>query len=69
MTDCCILNSAFDASNHNYGVIVVRDCVAGTNDELEDAALKMISLNLGLVDGRRRPGGGLAAPPRGRHIH
>lgn len=49
MTDCCILNSAFDASNHNYRVVVVRDCVAGTNDELEDAALKIISLNLGLV--------------------
>lgn len=49
MTDCCILNSSFDASNHNYRVIVVRDCVAGTNDELEDAALKIISLNLGLV--------------------
>ncbi|MCB8957356.1 MAG: cysteine hydrolase [Nocardioides sp.] len=49
MTDCCILNSAFDASNHNYRVIVVRDCVAGTNDELEKAALTIISLNLGLV--------------------
>lgn len=49
MTDCCILSSAFDASNRNYRVIVVRDCVAGTNDELEDAALKIISLNLGLV--------------------
>lgn len=49
MTDCCILSSAFDASNRNYRVIVARDCVAGTNDELEDAALKIISLNLGLV--------------------
>jgi nicotinamidase-related amidase len=49
MADCCILSSAFDASNQNYRVIVVRDCVAGTNDELEDAALKIISLNLGLV--------------------
>ncbi|MCW2758725.1 MAG: isochorismatase hydrolase, partial [Nocardioidaceae bacterium] len=49
MTDCCILSSSFDASNRNYRVIVVRDCVAGTNPELEDAALKIISLNLGLV--------------------
>lgn len=49
MTDCCVLNTAFDASNHNYRVITVRDCVAGTNDELEDAALKMMSLNTGLV--------------------
>lgn len=49
MTDCCILNTAFDASNMSYRVITARDCVAGTNEELEDAALKIISLNLGLV--------------------
>ena len=49
MTDCCILSTSFDASNRNYRVIVLKDCVAGTNDELEDAALKIISLNLGLV--------------------
>jgi biuret amidohydrolase len=49
MTDCCVLNTAFDASNRNYRVITVRDLVAGTNDELEDAALKMMSLNTGLV--------------------
>ena len=49
MTDCCILNTAFDASNRNYRVITVRDLVAGTNEELEDAALKMMSLNTGLV--------------------
>lgn len=49
MTDCCILNTAFDASNRNYRVITARDLVAGTNDELEDAALKMMSLNTGLV--------------------
>lgn len=49
MTDCCILNTAFDASNASYRVITVRDCVAGTNEELEDAALKIMSLNTGLV--------------------
>lgn len=49
MTDCCILNSAFDASNRNYRVIVLRDLVRGTNEELEDAALKIMSLNTGLV--------------------
>lgn len=49
MTDCCILNSAFDASNLNYRVIVLRDLVRGTNEELEDAALKIMSLNTGLV--------------------
>lgn len=49
MTDCCILNTAFDASNMSYRVITVRDCVAGTNEELEEAALKIMSLTTGLV--------------------
>ncbi len=48
-TDCCILNAAFDASNHNYRVIVARDLVRGTDDHLENAALAMVSLHLGLV--------------------
>src|SRR5262249_45281913 len=49
MTDCCILNSAFDASNLGYRVTVAWDLVRGTNPEMEDAALKMISLHIGLV--------------------
>jgi biuret amidohydrolase len=49
MTDCCILNSAFDASNLGYRVTVAQDLVRGTNAEMEDAALKMISLHIGLV--------------------
>jgi nicotinamidase-related amidase len=48
-TDCCVLNTAFDASNHNYRVVVLRDLVRGTDDNLETAALAMISLHLGLV--------------------
>lgn len=48
-TDCCVLNAAFDASNHNYHVVVLRNLVRGTNEEMEDAALKMVSLHLGLV--------------------
>jgi len=48
-TDCCILNTAFDASNHNYRVIVARDLVRGTDAHLEEAALAMVSLHLGLV--------------------
>lgn len=48
-TDCCVLNAAFDASNHDYRVIVLRDLVRGTNEEMEEAALKMISLHMGLV--------------------
>jgi nicotinamidase-related amidase len=48
-TDCCVLNAAFDANNHNYRVIVARDLVRGTDDNLEAAALTMVSLHLGLV--------------------
>lgn len=49
MTDCCILNATFDASNLGYRVCVAADLVRGTNSEMEDAALKMISLHTGLV--------------------
>jgi nicotinamidase-related amidase len=48
-TDCCVLNAAFDASNRGYRVLVLSDLVRGTNVEMEDAALKMISLHTGLV--------------------
>jgi biuret amidohydrolase len=49
MADCCILNSAFDASNLGYRVTVLADLVRGTDPELEDAALKIVSLHVGLV--------------------
>lgn len=49
MADCCVLNSAFDASNLGYRVSVTGDLVRGTDEELERAALSMISLHLGLV--------------------
>jgi len=48
-TDCCVLNTAFDAANHDYRVIVLRDLVRGTDAHLEAAALSMVSLHLGLV--------------------
>jgi nicotinamidase-related amidase len=48
-TDCCVLNAAFDASNHDFRVVVLRDLVRGTNPEMEDAALRIISLHLGVV--------------------
>lgn len=49
MTDCCVLNSAFDASNRAYRVIVPPNLTRGTDDNLEAAALAMVSLHLGLV--------------------
>ncbi len=49
LTDCCVMNTAFDAANRDYRVIVARDLVRGTDEALEEAALKIISLHLGLV--------------------
>jgi nicotinamidase-related amidase len=49
MADCCVLNTAFDASNLGYRVTVLRDLVRGTDARLEEAALAMISLHLGVV--------------------
>ncbi|MBT6829648.1 MAG: isochorismatase family protein, partial [Rhodospirillaceae bacterium] len=46
---CCVLNAAFEASNLDYRVTVARDLVRGTNEEMEDAALKMMSLHMALV--------------------
>ena len=48
-TDCCVLNAAFEASNLDYRVVVARDLVRGTNEEMEDAALTMMSLHMALV--------------------
>lgn len=49
MADCCVLNTAFDASNRGYRVTVVEDLVRGTDADLEKSALTMVSLHLGLV--------------------
>jgi nicotinamidase-related amidase len=49
MADCCVLNSAFEASNIGYRVVVPSDLVRGTNQELEEAAMAMVSLHFGLV--------------------
>jgi len=48
-TDCCVLNAAFDASNRDFRVVVLRDLVRGTNPEMEEAALRIMSLHLGVV--------------------
>src|SRR5215475_1049818 len=48
-TDCCVLNAAFDAANRDYRVVVCQDLVRGFSPEIEDAALRIVSLHLGLV--------------------
>jgi nicotinamidase-related amidase len=49
MTDCCVLNTCFDGSNRGFKVIVPQNLTRGFSPELEDAALKIVSLHLGLV--------------------
>jgi len=44
-----VLNAAFDAANRDYRVVVLRDLVRGFSPEMEDAALRIVSLHLGLV--------------------
>ncbi|SDE04912.1 cysteine hydrolase family protein [Sporomusa acidovorans] len=48
MTDCCVLNTAFDGANRDFRIIVPRDLCRGFED-LEEPALRIISLHLGLV--------------------
>jgi nicotinamidase-related amidase len=48
MTECCVLNTAFDGANRDFRIVVPKDLTRGTK-ELEEAALEIISMNLGLV--------------------
>ena len=48
MTDCCVINTAFDGANRDFRVVVPRDLTRGS-EHLELPALRMISLHLGLV--------------------
>jgi len=49
MTDVCVLNATFDASNLGYRVAVPYELTRGSGPELEGAALKIISGSTGLV--------------------
>lgn len=48
MTDCCVINTAFDGANRDFRIVVPRDLTRGSA-HLEEPALRMISLHLGLV--------------------
>lgn len=49
LADCCVLNTAFDASNLGYRVTVLNDLIAGTNADLEASSRRIIAMHLGLV--------------------
>jgi len=46
VTEQCILYSALDAYVRHYAVRVPRDAIAGIDDELADAAIKMMQRNM-----------------------
>jgi biuret amidohydrolase len=49
LTDCCVLNTAFDAANRDFRVVLPRDVAAGMSPEMETAAEQVIANHLGLV--------------------
>ncbi|SFH12643.1 cysteine hydrolase family protein [Methylobacterium gossipiicola] len=49
LADCCVLNTAFEASNLGYRVVVPQDLVAGTHPDLEAAAMRIVAMHVGLV--------------------
>jgi nicotinamidase-related amidase len=48
-TDACDLSTALDAANLDYKVLVPRDVARGSSEEMEEAALAIISSYVGLV--------------------
>ena len=76
LTNCCVLNSALDASSLGYHVVVAADPVAGTNAAPEGAALRIVAMHLGRVMDavgilaawrvRTASGAGAGARPRSR---
>jgi nicotinamidase-related amidase len=52
LTDCCVINTAFDAADRDFRVIVPPDITAGLSAEIEQSALSIIGLHAGLlIDG------------------
>lgn len=48
-TDACDLSTALDAANLDYHVLIPRDVARGSSEEMEDAALAIVSSYVGLV--------------------
>jgi nicotinamidase-related amidase len=47
--DACDLSTGFEAANLDYNVLVPRDVVRGSSEEMEDAAFAIFSSYIGLV--------------------
>lgn len=47
--DACDLSTAFAAADLDYRVVIPRDIAKGSSSEMEDAALSIVSMYLGLV--------------------
>jgi nicotinamidase-related amidase len=46
VTEQCILYSALDAYVRHFGLVIPRDCVAHIQEDLAQAALKMMRSNM-----------------------
>lgn len=49
LTDCCVLNTAYDAANRDFRVILPRDVTRGISEEMEASAHRIIATHLGIV--------------------
>jgi len=70
-TEICVLATAYHAFNEDYRVVVVRDGVAALDQELGDAALRIVEREVGWVASSREvahaleAASGIAAPVAG----
>lgn len=49
LTDCCVLNTCFDAANRDFRVLMPRDIAGGFSEEMERGAERIVASHLGLV--------------------
>lgn len=49
LTDCCVINTAFDAADRDFRVIIPDDITAGLSEQAEAEALAIIARHAGLV--------------------
>lgn len=49
LTDCCVINTAFDAANRDLRVIVPPDITAGLGEKVEQDALDIMAMHVALI--------------------
>jgi nicotinamidase-related amidase len=49
LTDCCVINTAFDAANRDLRVVVPPDITAGLGEEVEQHSLDIMAMHVALI--------------------